>query len=90
MVAVIGIPLFFSGTVGGAEAGFGFMSAGLGLALLVPVWLLAQRNVAIARTSLGWALIAALRVPHIAALAVVGLGMVGFGLLMIGYGVGLI
>jgi hypothetical protein len=88
VVAAAGIPLFFSGTLGGAEAGFGCISAGLGLAFLVPVALAAQRDVDIARRSLGWALVAALRVPHIAVLAVVGLGMIGFGALMIGYGVG--
>jgi hypothetical protein len=89
LIASAGIPLFFSGTLGGAEAGFGCMSLGLGLSVIIPVVLAARRNLALARHSLGWALIATVRVPRLAVLAVVGIGMIKFGLLMIAYGVGL-
>jgi hypothetical protein len=89
-LAVIGIPFFFGAGLQSQEVGLGLIAIGAGIAITVTVGRSVLDDLAASRRSLGAALVAIVLLPHTGWVALIGLGMIGFGALVLAIAAGLI
>ena len=90
LIAVIGIPFFFGGRFEAQLIGTGLISLGAGIALSMIARRAAVDSVTAARSSKAGAVGALILAPHTIAFGVLGLGLIGFGLLVLAIAVGIL
>ena len=89
MIAMLGVPLFFGGEFRGEMIGVGLISLGAGITITVVARRLIADSVAAARRSKAAAVGVLVLAPHTIVIGVVGLGLIAFGLAVLGIAFGM-